>query len=321
MKMKKVSVIIPVYNKRPFLNKCLESVVNQSYKNLQIIIIDDGSNDGSKGIIHSFLKKDKRLVFIEQTHAGVSMARNRGIEVANGEYLIFLDADDELEKDYVELLVNHYKDCQLVVCGLIERDYASQKIINKIELKDDKINCSQYSKIFNKPNYSIFSLPCCKLFSLSIIKKIGIRFTNQQFGEDSIFVLNYLSKVTNISIINECGYINNLVPKTLSRKYVKDIDLQLLNILKQLRNSFPTLDEESWNFMLCRSIKLTLFNAVRPGFKNFIDECKRLFNNSTYNNIKVTSNLGIKDTIVVFMFKNRLSIALFLIFKLMSHSN
>ena len=319
--MKKVSVIIPVYNKGPFLDKCLESVVNQSYENLQIIIIDDGSNDESKEIIHSFLKKDKRFIFIEQTHGGVAMARNRGIEAADGEYLIFLDADDELKKDYVELLVNHCRECQLVVCGLIERDYASQKIVNKIRLKDDKINCSQYSKIFNKPNYSIFSLPACKLFSLSIIKKNGIRFTNQQFGEDSIFVLNYLSKVTSISIIDECAYINNLVPKTLSRKYVKDIDLQLLNILKQLRKSFPTLDEESWNFMLCRSIKLALFNAVRPGFKSFIDECKKLFNNSTYNNIKITSNLGTKDTIVVFMFKNRLSIVLFLIFKFMSHSN
>lgn len=87
--MKKVSVIIPVYNKGPFLDKCLESVVNQSYENLQIIIIDDGSNDESKEIIHSFLKKDKRFIFIEQTHGGVAMARNRGIEAADGEYLIF----------------------------------------------------------------------------------------------------------------------------------------------------------------------------------------------------------------------------------------
>lgn len=319
--MKKVSIIVPLYNKISFLKKGLLSLLNQTYKNIEVFIIDDGSTDGSFQYAKKMLVNDKRFIILRQEHSGVSTARNLGLKKANGDFVIFFDADDELRLDYVAELVDNYKNCQLVVSGLVTRNYKTGNFINSYNLNSDQFDTNQYHKIFNKRNYTIFALPICKLFNLKIIRNKGLKFDKQQFGEDSIFVLNYLGQIRKVRVINYSGYINNIIPGTLSRRYVQNIDSQLANILCALKANFPLLDNESWNFMLCRSIKLTLFNAVRPGFKNFIDECKRLFNNSTYNNIKVTSNLGIKDTIVIFMFKNRLSIALFLIFKLMSHSN
>ncbi|MDM8303799.1 glycosyltransferase family 2 protein [Limosilactobacillus vaginalis] len=312
--MKKVSVIIPVYNKRPFLNQCIKSVVEQNHMNLQIVIVDDGSSDGSIGIINTWLKKDKRITFIQQLHAGVSEARNKGIKIANGDYIIFLDADDELTSDYIECLVDNHKSNQLVICGLIERDFESRKVLNKIELENERISNLQYNKIFNKSNYPIFSIPYCKLFDLSIIRENNILFTNQQFGEDSIFVLNYLAKIREIKLISKCGYINNIVPNTLSRKYVNNIEQQLLNIMKVLVNNFPTIDNNSWNFMLCRSIKLSLTNSFRLGFGSFINECNTLINDNTFKNVKITSNLGVKDKVLVFLLKKRLYFLLFIIF-------
>src|SRR5690554_7984530 len=104
--MPKISVIIPVYNKAPYLEQCLNSVINQTYKNLEIIIIDDGSTDNSLEICEKYRKKDERIQLISQENQGVSVARNKGIQKASGEWIYFLDADDYLELDAFGILMN-----------------------------------------------------------------------------------------------------------------------------------------------------------------------------------------------------------------------
>ena len=90
----KVSVIIPVYNVEKYLQKCLDSVINQTYKNLEIICVDDGSPDNSGGILDAYAQNDSRIIVIHQENAGVSAARNRGLDAATGEYIAFVDSDD-----------------------------------------------------------------------------------------------------------------------------------------------------------------------------------------------------------------------------------
>ena len=102
-----ISVIIPVYNVELYIKQCLDSVINQTYTDLQIIIIDDGSTDGSKAICEEYANRDSRMVFISQENAGVSSARNKGIEQATGEWISFVDADDWLELNAYEKILDY----------------------------------------------------------------------------------------------------------------------------------------------------------------------------------------------------------------------
>ena len=100
----KFSIIVPIFNCQKYLTKCINSLRNQTYKNLEIICIDDGSTDNSKQIIEEFSKQDKRIKLITQQNQGVSVARNNGIKIATGEYIMFVDADDWLDFNTCEIL-------------------------------------------------------------------------------------------------------------------------------------------------------------------------------------------------------------------------
>lgn len=114
-----ISVIVPVYNKAPYIEKCLEDICNQTYRDLEIICINDGSTDGSGEIIKTFTKKDLRFRYVEQENQGVSAARNRGLELAKGEYISFIDCDDGLERDMYDFLLRLLKkhDADIAHCG------------------------------------------------------------------------------------------------------------------------------------------------------------------------------------------------------------
>ena len=96
----KISVVIPVYNTEKYLKKCIESIVNQSLKEIEIIIVNDGSPDNSYQIIEEYKEKDRRIIAVNQENGGISSARNKGIELAKGEYIIHIDSDDWIEQDY-----------------------------------------------------------------------------------------------------------------------------------------------------------------------------------------------------------------------------
>ena len=118
-----VSIIVPIYNTSEYLPRCLDSIINQTHKNLEIILIDDGSTDDSSKIADDYAKKDKRIKVIHQKNAGQSAARNVGIKKATGEYINFTDSDDKQKPDFIETLLNLYKtpaaktDTSIAVCG------------------------------------------------------------------------------------------------------------------------------------------------------------------------------------------------------------
>ena len=111
MEQPKVSVIIPVYNSEKYIARCLDSVIEQTYKNIEIIIINDGSKDKSKEILDEYEKKYPNIIrHIEQENKGVAKTRNYGIKIANGNYITFIDNDDYIDKDYIETFVNVLKE-------------------------------------------------------------------------------------------------------------------------------------------------------------------------------------------------------------------
>ena len=117
--MEKVSVIMPIYNVEKYLSESIESVLNQTYSNFELILVEDGSPDGCASIVDAYAKKDKRVIPIHKKNAGVDAARNNGISLATGTYIAFIDSDDAYEKNYLALLVKAIEDnkCDMAVCS------------------------------------------------------------------------------------------------------------------------------------------------------------------------------------------------------------
>ena len=135
----KISIIIPIYNVKKYINKCIESIINQTYKNLEIILVDDGSTDGSGKICDEFKKEDNRIVVIHKKNEGVSSARNEGLKIATGDYIGFIDADDFIEEDmYFKLLSKIEKDnTKMVVCNAYLEDENENQVYDfKTNAKD-----------------------------------------------------------------------------------------------------------------------------------------------------------------------------------------
>jgi len=128
--MKKISVIIPIYNVENYLIKCIDSIINQTYRNLEIILVDDGSTDGCPEICDEYAKKDKRIRVIHKKNGGVSSARNSGISLASGEYITFVDADDSIEQNMVVLLHETIvsKKSDISICNILNIEEGQQPV-------------------------------------------------------------------------------------------------------------------------------------------------------------------------------------------------
>lgn len=202
----KVSIIVPLYNAEKYLEKCISSIVGQTYRNIEIILINDGSTDRSHEICYKFKTQDPRISYIYQNNSGVGTARNRGLDVSSGEYIMFVDSDDWLERDYVSIMVNNIDENDIIVSSFTEEteaDTISVKSFNKI--RNDEIIDSR-SKIFldcvNKKIYTY--LVWGKLYKKQIIR--DTRFVNQSYSEDAIFIRDVFCKCSNIKIIHNTGY-------------------------------------------------------------------------------------------------------------------
>ncbi len=178
--MEKISIIIPVYNVEKYINKCINSVLEQTYKNLEIILVDDGSTDNSGNICDEFKKKDKRIKVIHKINGGLSSARNAGIECATGNYIGFVDSDDYIETDMFETLcslIKQYK-ADISIVSLYEvynnkiisvRNSGKLELFTKIEamkelLTDRKIKSYACNKLFKKELFQNVKYPISKNF-------------------------------------------------------------------------------------------------------------------------------------------------------------
>lgn len=185
----KVSVIIPIYNRQKYLARCFDSIINQTESDLEIILVDDGSTDGSGTICDDYAKKDKRFRVLHKKNGGVSSARNSAIDMMSGSYCCFVDSDDYISKNYISLLLNNLKSycCDISVCGLskTENDKNSDKVII-LDCREAQLS------LFNEAD-GIKGYIGGKLFKTDIIKKNNIKFDEEQtLAEDLLFLFDYL---------------------------------------------------------------------------------------------------------------------------------
>ncbi len=190
----KVSIIVPIYNSEDFLDRCLDSLVNQTYENIEIILINDGSTDGSIDIINFYKNKYKNIKVISDTNHGQGYARNRGIEESSGELITFVDSDDYIDLNMVERLVNALKDSDIAVCN-ITKVIDSKKIPFENYLK---LGSNQVNFMLSHPG------PVAKLYRREVIGKI--RFLDDLYYEDLLFTIQIAKKVKKVSFIQDQLY-------------------------------------------------------------------------------------------------------------------
>lgn len=232
-----VSVIIPVYNVSEYLEICLDSIVNQTYKDLQIIIVNDGSADNSAEIAKGFADRDKRIQLIHQENKGVSVARNNGMKNAKGKYLFFVDADDRITSNAVELLINRIKndDTDLVCAGYYEVNLQFPKGLKlndfTKEQQDTIINQSDFQKnLFN----GVSGVLWAKLFRREFFENYNLCLNPEiNFSEDLLLVIEYSFYVKKVSVISDSiYYYNRLNEFGLSRK-LKESNINDLKLTNQ----------------------------------------------------------------------------------------
>ncbi len=225
-----VSVVVPIYNVGLYLDRCLESIVNQSYKNLEIILVDDGSLDNCPSMCDDWAKKDDRIKVIHKENAGLGMARNTGIDAANGEYIFFFDSDDYVDLTIVEKCVASASEnnSDVVIFGALDAydDGTTKKI--PLKLIETVFNREQ---ILEKLLPGMFTYDMGfgisawgKMYRLCIFKEKNVRFVSEReiISEDAYFALEFYSKIKKASIVNENLYYYYRRNDSLSRIYKED---------------------------------------------------------------------------------------------------
>ncbi|HGH1676146.1 glycosyltransferase [Clostridium perfringens] len=235
----KVSVIVPIYNSEEYLDECLNSIIKQSLKEIEIILINDGSKDNSLNICRKFKNKDDRIILLNQENSGVSVSRNNGIRISKGEYIIFVDSDDYLEEKMVEKLYNEIQNnkCDLVQCNNYLK-YNSKNIKSSYNFKDKKIyGKNEFLKVFVEDNIldgKVGMFLWNKIFSSNIIKENNINFENIIL-EDYLFIMEYSRFVNKFEYINETLYNYRILENSLSKTFNKSIFKNLIYVDKRKR--------------------------------------------------------------------------------------
>lgn len=287
--MKKVSIIVPIYNTSKYLIKCIDSLVNQTYKNIEIILIDDKSTDNSKKIIKEYSEKYSFIKSIfNKKNMGIGYSRNKGIQESSGDYLCFVDSDDYLDIDNIDKMVAlaEKEELDFVVCDLKRIDE------NNNFIGYDRIKDFSNSNIKNSPNLllDINLGPCNKLISKTLFNKDDL-FSETLKYEDLYLVPKLLCKAKRIGKVKDTYYnylIHNNSETTTMNKKVFDI----LEVLENINNYFKKLNyysniHEYIEYLNIRTIfRYTLQQKYQANKKikvEFIDQAFKFLNNNFPN--------------------------------------
>lgn len=262
----KISIIIPVYNASQYLSECLDSVLLQTFTDIEIICINDGSTDDSLQILQAYQQKNSRIIIIDQKNGGVSAARNAGLEIATGKYIGFVDSDDNVVPGYLTTLYNLIQNADLAICGYMgnrEMNYQDGTVnLNTVELKT-------FTELLDT---GLLYAPWGKLYKTEIINKNQIKFKhNVNYGEDLIFNLHYLKKITEIGITSKILYYYNVLNiNSLANKYS----------LNRFENTNTQINKVGDFLMKLFTDKLTIGQYVSEKlYWNTYDACFYLQNN------------------------------------------
>ncbi|MGZ0017182.1 glycosyltransferase family 2 protein [Yeosuana sp. AK3] len=271
-----ISVIVPIYNSEKYLERCITSICNQTYTNLEIILVNDGSKDNSLRICYEFAKNDTRIIIKDISNSGVSNARNIGILAAKGEFIQFLDSDDFMPDNYIEVLyyemTTHNAD--MVVCSIKSLNNQLEEL-NYADAENHVLNLLHPNEnvLFNFFDRFLVFGPVNKLFKRNIITDNKILYdTNISYGEDMLLNLEYLKHCKTIRFTNQVywPYIQDNI-NSLSKKRSED----KIHVIKKLHNAIA-------NFLIHFSAYNNRFKAIlnQRMFDYCYNECFAITNSN-----------------------------------------
>lgn len=291
-----ISVILPVYNVVHYLGKCVESIEEQTYDNIEIILVDDGSSDGSEKLCDELSQMHSNITVVHQENSGASTTRNNGIKTAKGKYVIFCDSDDFIAPDMLEKLAEAKKafPALLPVCGIKKLSSTGEK---DYLIEGEKLCVLEKKDFFIIQKAQLFNAPVNKLFEKEIIEKYGIEFNPcVKLGEDFIFNADYVMKSgCDFAVVNEPLYsYNTFVDGSVSKKYLPDMLNDYIAQDKKFRELIK-FTETDMNIYGERYATILLYNIINA-IKNTMSPCNSASKAEKINFIKkILNTFDIKD--------------------------
>lgn len=210
MEKKVISIIVPIYNVEKYLPACLDSICHQTLKELEIILVDDGSTDNSGRIAEQYALQDKRIRVVHQRNGNPGATRNVGLELATGEYVGFVDSDDWIEPEMYEKMYDSIvlNNSDIVVCGvLVEYTHEKRYVRQQVEKDYTEYEPEHLLDLFfSLKKRNLFAYPVNKLYRTSILRKYQLRFPDVLPYEDLILNLNYYMKIESVSLVKDMFY-------------------------------------------------------------------------------------------------------------------
>lgn len=262
------SIVVPAYNAAHFLKEKIEALLEQSYSDFEIIIIDDGSKDETAGICNEYAKKDIRLQCYSIPNSGSGIARNMGIKKAKGEYLLFVDIDDELYPDALERIAQYCEEEKpdLIVFGHKVMNTAGKEIreisYNETSFAGDYMR-KEFGQFYERTQpYCTYGVPWNKVYKREIIEEENVMFPNLRRHQDQVFVLSYLTHVKRVLFVEDVLY-KYYAPNTFEteRKLPEDYFLNIIELDKRCRNiieSWGVLDEKLMRVLDAKLVFLSI---------------------------------------------------------------
>ena len=247
--MPKVSVIIPVYNVERYLNKCVQSIVDQTLDSLEIILVDDESPDACPQMCEEWARMDNRIKVIHKKNGGLGFARNSGLELATGEYVTFCDSDDWIEPEAYQTTYEKCKEKDLDICWFQPRRVTTDGVFLPLSPKKecyfmDEAQMRRFRKevIGRNPedpqSRTRGMSSCMALFRRSVFQTSGVRFPSERevASEDLMFLVRFLPHVEKVGILPHVFYNYLINPKSISTNYSEAKHTRLLNLLAELKS-------------------------------------------------------------------------------------
>lgn len=295
-----VSVIVPVFKVEPYLAKCIDSIICQTYSNLEIFLVDDGSPDRCPQICDEYAQKDSRIKVIHKNNRGLSSARNAALDCFKGDFVCFIDSDDYIEPNYVETLLTLQRknNADLVIC---EYDYAERDgslYEHKKIPWNRSITHKDFWNLFCDSDYRIFSAVAWnKLYRAKIFDHV--RYLQGKCMEDNFIIKSVIEECDVIYVTNQSLYYYVQRPDSImgrfSIKHLDGVEAQL-----DLCNYFNTMGQQEFSQRLLSAITNSLFRAYREA--DFVVK----FNKRRYQELKKSYNAVVKQSFRPFAFNNKL---------------
>lgn len=297
--MPKVSVIIPVYNVEKYLRECLDSIIHQTLNDIEIILVNDDSPDNSLDIIKEYASTDKRIVVIDQENCGCNKTRNNTIEIANGDYISFIDSDDIIDLDYFEKLYNATKNGKFDIA-------MTSKVVNFSEDNKYYKNTGAKDKIYtikslkDRGKIVITSgMSCNKIYKTDFIKKNNIKFsTLNRTGGDNGFTAIAMLLADRIAVINNTAYHYRQQKKSLTKTLKNEQHFGIVDIYKEIKNTVKTskvsiLTKRYW---LNNVVNKRAYKDIIGHYLEMEPRCKNKFKEFAKKNFP---DINIKKEIIV----------------------